>query len=114
MTYEEEQAKWINRFVGYKPGYRLNFQPRGHRELVLHITTDLPNAINDAGPSPAYVAVITLDGSGAGVVHAMDQIRQALRRFELHEVDEWLKLGPVRWFDPHAPGVDPDPQDTEA
>ena len=60
-----------------------------------------------------YTAVIDLrdDYSTTAV---LEWIRQAIRRFELHEVDEFFVAFGKRFHDPHAPGVDPDPQDTTA
>lgn len=42
----------------------------------------------------------------------LEFVRQSIRRFELHEVDEFLTYFDYRINDPHAAGVDPDPQET--
>lgn len=105
-------AAWLQDVITYKPNTSFTFSASGDR-LMMTMTTETWNSrnTNEVAMRQTYTACLDVTPR-----HWDDEVlgwvRQAVRRFELHEVDEFLTRSGHRINDPHAPGVDPDPQDT--
>lgn len=104
MTWTAEQ---LERSISYKPGFRFFFNDAGDR-IVMHLDEQTEcSRVAGKKVTQGYTAVY-VKGSGDPRIY----IREMIRRYEYHEIDEWLKFDGELLFDPHAKGVDPDPQDT--
>lgn len=103
MSTIQENLELLHR-VDY-PDTRFLIHPQGDKAQVVGHFDRVDSRTGRYRPIQ-YVWYVDLTGD------VLAQMRQAIRRFELHEVDEHLMVGDERPFDPHAPGVDPDPLDT--
>lgn len=95
MTLDEAQA--ILARVSYKPGFKLS-------ATEAHIHVDgvfLDVTATSHAASFAFSLKVDWD-----LIHQETQVMHLLhymiRRWEEHEIDEWLKLDDRRLYDPHA------------
>lgn len=79
----------------YKPGYKVSFDG-----TFFQLSSTQP----DAYGGPPRLITYTSGGEDTD-----ESYRAFLRRFEMHEVDEWAKRNGKRCRTPHGPGIDPDP-----
>lgn len=87
----------------YKPGYTIEVTEQPTSFLVT-----LRGVEADAWGEKPWVDVVYTQGFAAEEDRDAS-VRETVRKFEMHEADEWLKRDgtPVRLC--HGPGVDPDP-----
>lgn len=95
--------------VSYKPGVRFTFENAGDR-IIAHMATPTEDARGPRRTVQGYTAVYVYAEHTTEHLHYF--LREMVRRFELHEADEWLRFNGDLLHDPHAAGVDPDPTDT--
>lgn len=87
----------------YKPGYTIEVIPG-----PTHYTVTLRGEEEDAWGEHDRVP-ITYSQGYSNDTPTSSGVRETVRKYEMHEADEWLKLDgvPVRLC--HGPGIDPDP-----
>jgi hypothetical protein len=79
----------------YKPGWDLSIEGG-----MIHVKVSTTCAYT--GKPYPLTYTLGCDGTPAGV-------REALRRLEMHECDEWLRVDGEQIRPCHGPGIDPDP-----
>lgn len=98
--------------LSYKRGTALTLSDLGDRwHLTLH-----QEGWDAENHCTRYIATYTqaVEKSHLGIGSSYDLahwIRRTIQKFELHEVDEWLRIDGERVFNPHGEGVDPDGYD---
>lgn len=99
MTADEAMA--ILRGVTYKPEFRLRFR-KGRDWIVMTMEVDRPDVRDPSNVGPLVMeANVEYRLAGSRVDSILYQVRENLRRFELHECDEWIKLDGKTVWDPH-------------
>lgn len=87
----------------YKPGYTIEVNPQSDCVMVV-----LRGVEADAWGELPQVHVTYSQGYRHDV--PLDYaVRETVRKFEMHEADEWLKRDGVPVRLSHGPGIDPDP-----